>query len=258
MGDQTYLFIDGGHLRKYHAEATQRWFGQPADLDVDQVKQRLSATKCFFYDCVDDIQAAGETPQEFKARVDAQEAWFDKVQALSGTHVRLGSMTGTRKNKRQKQVDILLTVDMMNHAFRRNMALAILITGDQDFKPLVESMVNMGLHVQVRGDRRHTSWDLAAAADSYLPLTLRDYWWWSPEPLKDAFPIAHKHIGNPNLAGYTKLKDVTIDGNAAELFYGGSHYLVRYRLDQDFMVAVHENEQRLAQYCELEFESVTW
>ncbi len=47
-----------------------------------------------------------------------------------------------------------------------------LLTGDLDFKPLVQSLVDMGLHVEVAGDARHTSTDLADAADSYRPLSL--------------------------------------------------------------------------------------
>src|SRR5262245_9289366 len=121
MDEQTYLFVDGGHLRRHYPQTAQRWFGDEARLEVRQVKEKLQATKCFYYDCVDDIQGENESQESFEIRLREQEAQFAKIQEIYATHVQLGSMTGTRKNKRQKQVDILLAVDMLNHAFRRNM-----------------------------------------------------------------------------------------------------------------------------------------
>jgi uncharacterized LabA/DUF88 family protein len=38
---------------------------------------------------------------------------------------------------------------MMNHAIRQNMRRAVLVTGDADFKPLVESMVQIGMFVEI-------------------------------------------------------------------------------------------------------------
>jgi uncharacterized LabA/DUF88 family protein len=50
----------------------------------------------------------------------------------------------------------------MNHSFRRNMTKAVLIAGDQDFKPVVESLVQAGTWVTV-----------VSAARSIIPRTPR-------------------------------------------------------------------------------------
>jgi len=188
MIEQTYLFIDGGHLRRYYAESVSEWFEGESELDFNIVKNTFRALKCFYYDCLDDIKHDGETDSDFSIRVTKQEAYFNEIREIYGTHVRLGSLTGSAKNKRQKKVDILLAVDMMNHATRRTMSKAILLAGDRDFEPVVESLVEMGLIIEVAGDERHTSKDLASAADSYRKIAFDDYFAWSSEALKSKYP----------------------------------------------------------------------
>lgn len=167
-------------------------------MDFNLVKNAFHALKCFYYDCLDDIKRSGETDFDFNARVAQQEAFFNNIRELFGTHVRLGSLTGTAKNKRQKKVDILLAVDMLNHANRRTMGRAVLLAGDRDFEPVVESLVEMGLIITVAGDERHTSKDLAAAADAYRKIAFDDYFAWSSEDLKSKYPRPTKWDG-PNM-----------------------------------------------------------
>jgi uncharacterized LabA/DUF88 family protein len=195
MIEQTYLFIDGGHLRRYYFESVSEWFEGQSELDFNIVKNAFRALKCFYYDCLDDIKRNGETDSDFSMRVAKQEAYFNEIRELYGTHVRLGSLTGSAKNKRQKKVDILLAVDMMNHATRRTMSRAILLAGDRDFEPVVESLVEMGLIIEVAGDIRHTSKDLAYAADFYRAITFNDYFAWSSESLKSKYPQPNKWTG---------------------------------------------------------------
>ena len=51
------------------------------------------------------------------------------------------------KNGRSKRVDISLATDMLGHAHRKNYDVAILVTGDEDFVPLVEAVVGEGRRV---------------------------------------------------------------------------------------------------------------
>ena len=78
---------------------------------------------------------------EFEEGKQKQEMELNRIRKVYGTHVRLGSLTGIEKKRRQKEVDILLAVDMMNHAVRQNMTRAVLLSGERDFKPLIESLV---------------------------------------------------------------------------------------------------------------------
>ena len=170
-----YLFVDAGHLRANFAKAIEAWCGQPHDLDVERLRTVFDAEKVFYYDCIDDALRVGETRDQLASRIEAQETFFREVNSCFGTHVRLGSITGAGKKRRQKEVDILIAVDAMNHAVRQNMDRAMLLTGDRDFVPLVETLVQFGLVVEIAGDLHATSDVLLDAADKYRPLGLSTY-----------------------------------------------------------------------------------
>jgi hypothetical protein len=118
----------------------------------------------FYYDCIDNEKKNGESQTDFDARVAAQEEYLDAIDALEGFHVRRGHLASGR-NKQQKEVDVLLAVDMMNHAFSRNMTKALLISGDRDFRPVVQSVAAIGTYVQVMYRKETGAKPLGNAAD---------------------------------------------------------------------------------------------
>jgi uncharacterized LabA/DUF88 family protein len=63
--------------------------------------------------------------------------------------MRLGSLRGAPKKRRQKEVDVLLAADMLTHGYDGNMDKAILIAGDLDFRRVVEALVRRGVFVEV-------------------------------------------------------------------------------------------------------------
>lgn len=44
------------------------------------------------------------------------------------------------KTRGSKQVDISLSVDMLMHANRKNYVVAVLVAGDEDYAPLVDTV----------------------------------------------------------------------------------------------------------------------
>jgi len=51
------------------------------------------------------------------------------------------------KGRRSKRVDISLATDMLTHAHRKNYDIAILVSGDEDYVPLVEAVAAEGCRV---------------------------------------------------------------------------------------------------------------
>ncbi|MGD1808178.1 NYN domain-containing protein [Dapis sp. BLCC M126] len=189
----TYLFIDGGYLRDKYEKATSKWFNNDIvdvrNINFAAIKSHFKAKKVFYYDCLDEIQNKNEKDEDFEARKSKQKDDFNQIRSLEGYHVKLGSLVGTPNNKRQKEVDVLLTVDMMNHTIRNNMTNAVLIAGDRDFKPVVESLVNMGMYVKIASDPRSTSSEFRYAADNYIPLSFDNYYSWSSQELRNKYPF---------------------------------------------------------------------
>jgi uncharacterized LabA/DUF88 family protein len=192
-----YLFVDAGHLRANFERVTQLWCGTVGEFNPAQLRSLFGVQKVFYYDSIDDAVRPGESDSDYAARIDKQERFFREVSSVYATHVRLGSISGTGKKRRQKEVDILIAVDAMNHAVRQNMDHVILLTGDRDFTPLVETLVQLGLIVEVAGDLHFTSDALKEAADHYRPLTLNSYLQLMPTHGQRAVPAGFSLTSQP-------------------------------------------------------------
>jgi len=250
MADETYAFIDGGHLRHNHPRVARDWFGVEPSLNPNCFRNVFHASKVFYYDSLPEPEK-GENPDDYQRRVSRQEELFRGLKRAYGTHVREGILVGGKKTS-QKQVDILLAVDAMTHAVRGNMKNVALVTGDQDFKPLVEALVGLGLHVHLWGDLQHTSNDLADAADVYVPMSLTIYHSMTDEAEKKRVPL-------PRAAAVSRddcklIREGTVGGMPAELLLSPSEaWAVVIRLPAGEVWYTHRENPRLLKFCELEY-----
>jgi uncharacterized LabA/DUF88 family protein len=209
MTADTYLFIDGEYLRQIHRDAMRAFFDLDGELDIDTAKHQAGAVRAFFYDSLDDVPREGESPEDCKARLAPLEGFFSRTRDLSGVHVRLGTVAGKRR-RRQKEVDILLATDMLTHGFNGSMRRAILVAGDLDFRPIVETLVRNGVLVEVWYHRSSVAKDLPGAADFGREISFRDLYSWNTGAFKEAHPIPHEQW--PGGAPYGELVKI---GSAA-------------------------------------------
>lgn len=72
------------------------------------------------------------------------------------------------KAGRSKQVDVTLTTEMLTHAHRDNYDVAVLVSGDGDYVPLVEAVKDEGKRVAV--------WALASGLSPKLKLAADHFW----------------------------------------------------------------------------------
>ncbi len=234
----TYLFIDGGYLRDKYKKAIYEWFNNDVvdlrNINFAAIKSHFKAKKVFYYDCLDEIKNKNEEDEDFEARKSKQKDDFNQIRSLEGYHVKLGNLVGTPKNKRQKEVDVLLTVDMMNHTIRNNMTNAVLIAGDRDFKPVVESLVSMGMYVKIASEPRSTSPEFRYAADNYIPLSFDNYYSWSSQELRNKYPIPKVDRQRPsNDAHLLKQGKVKVKGYKAELFQKDNEFILFFEKRED-------------------------
>ena len=197
----TYLFIDGGHLRAGFKKCMSRYHDGDVDLSIQATTHALrklsvniaNPQKIFYYDCVDELQGGNESDEDLARRVKAQEDRFNAIRDSPGWHVREGRLVGERK-PRQKRVDVLLAVEMLSHAFNKNMQEAILIAGDDDFTPLVEELLRHGTFVQVWSDRRSGSPHLRHTADFGRSIGYRFYWHLTHHAFQEKHPLPDNSI----------------------------------------------------------------
>jgi uncharacterized LabA/DUF88 family protein len=256
-----YLFIDGGHLRTNYRQTMSPWFGGDGRIDFNRVKDTFKAEKCFYYDCRDDLKRDGESDDGYAARVAEQDSYFNAIQEIPGCHVRLGNLAGQGKKKRQKEVDILLAVDILNHAVRDNLLRATLLTGDRDFKPVVDSLVQMGVFISVAGDQTHMSKELAWAADSFTPLTFSHYFDWTDRKLQQKYALGVRQINMPP-AHVQTTRVGTWRGTPVTLSMapGGHVFYIdvpKYQ-DADHLAFEGNDPDRMTLYFELQYGKVEW
>lgn len=165
-----YMFIDGAYLRERAKSVGDTWFGTPIELDY----RKLAAghLKTFYYDCLP-TKKDSESDTEFQARRGEQEAFFNTLRSYTGWHVSEGLAKWRKKSgSTQKEVDILIAVDMLTHTHRRNTGSLSFVAGDQDFRPLVEAVVREGMYVTLWYEPTSISQDLLHEADDGYRLGL--------------------------------------------------------------------------------------
>jgi uncharacterized LabA/DUF88 family protein len=165
-----YLFIDGGCLR-----ATIQAISKSVCGNEDRIRPLFPSIgagfrKSYFYDAIP-AQEHGEDLASYERRVETAHGDFDRIRSLDRFHVALGEIKGRKGNRRQKQVDVRLAVDMLSHAFRGNFAEATLLAGDDDFIPLVEALVREGVEVTIWHPSQ-ASEQLLAVADNRREFSL--------------------------------------------------------------------------------------
>jgi uncharacterized LabA/DUF88 family protein len=192
-----YKFIDGAYFERCLADYGRDWLGGKPVFDPSKVKS--DAQKVFYYDALP-IPRKGEPDADFEVRRKARMDFFAELKTSRGWHVIHGIAKRNRgAEAQQKEVDVLLTVDMLTHAHRRNMTEVRFIAGDLDFRPLTDAVVREGVFVTLEYDPEHAASDLIDTCDARIPW---DYWS-IVQLLKASFieenPVADRHTSDANL-----------------------------------------------------------
>jgi len=259
MDQTTYLFIDGSYAQRIFREAMQAVFGEADAFDVAKVTREARAFRTYYYDCPDDLKKPAEAEAHFEARKSAQDEFFAKVRTLRGVHLRLGTLKGQRRRE-QKEIDVLLAVDMLEHGLNRNMTHAVLVAGDLDFRPVVEALVRNGVFVEIWCEKSSAASELPWAADFGRELRWPDLWNWA----NDSFSAAHtvpsnadfrEPIYRENLLKEGKLNDC--DVIVMRRPSTGSTVL-QYKRSSGLVTFEHRDVGILTRYFEMLYGSVDW
>jgi len=268
MAENEYLFIDGGYFTARFAEVVTRMFTleQLPDFNLTAVQRQFGAQKLFYYDCLDDVARPGETAEQTSERITEQERRFAQFSALPGVHVRLGTLSGSKQKKlRQKEVDVQLAVDMLTHAFSRNMTRATLIAGDLDFRPIVHALVQLGTYVRLCYLPSSVARDLRAAADEGVEITVAMAHSWT----NLEFQMVHQIPQTIEAGSHHQFADSlirshgTIAGHKAELrFHDGNQWFVimmpDYPSPYRYRMIYHRDYPLLEKYVSVTEGPVHW
>ena len=138
-----------------YSEKVQSWgeyAGGSQYRSVGAAGRRLSLARIIYYDAIPD---SGADP--------LIQAYWETVELLADTEIGFGAVRG--RPRRQKRVDGLIAVDMLEGAFTKIFDVAILVAGDSDFVPMVNAVRRRGVMVVVSAAEWSLSEELRRSAD---------------------------------------------------------------------------------------------
>lgn len=148
------VFIDNQHLKKQLIDKLGEGLHKFL-LDYEALSKLLCEDvgvemfRTYIYDC----------------EMQSNERLLSKLNQISGFEVKKGTIQHNERGYRQKQVDILLALDMIKMSLRNRIEEIILITGDADFVPVVQFVKEQSVKVHLRTGFTYSR-ELANACDS--------------------------------------------------------------------------------------------
>lgn len=275
----TYIFIDGGYLLRQYRDVTTPWFGGDKQIDLRLALQGLTNRQyawmsfdvatplvdrvmiAFYYDCLVDEKKANQNSQDHEKQVEEQRDRLNELRGVDDCHIRLGSLKGPKR--KQKEVDVLIAVDMMAHAARGNMDKAVLVTGDLDLRPAVEALVQLGVSVQIVAYDKTTSTELTWAASSYRKLGFKDFYDWTNEQSRSEFPIPRKTDFLQIFEGMKRIKEGSMNGERCSAYESEGGYVVDFSRSKGTRGLSghsfsHKSLPRLELYFRLAYKDILW
>ena len=170
-GERVMVFIDGNNL--YHS--LKHVVGR-TNLDFNGFTGRLvqdrQLIRVYYYNAPlnrEDDEEKYRQQQSFFDSLDTVPYLTKKFGRLEKRLVKQTLPDGTFVSAPtyvEKGVDTFIVIDMLSHAYKDNYDTAILVSGDEDFAVLVETVKDIGKHVEVAN--LGGSYILRQAADKYV------------------------------------------------------------------------------------------
>ena len=105
------------------------------------------------------------------AQYKRQQKFLATLQNTDGVIVRLGRLVQRKGVLVEKGVDVLLTTDMLTHAFQNDYDTAILVSGDGDFAEVVSAVTRQGRKVKNAAFKSARSGALVKVSHTFIELT---------------------------------------------------------------------------------------
>jgi len=255
--ERTYLFIDGAYAQDIYRRAMESVFGVAGEISVQAILSQVQPFRTYYYDCLDETKRDAETDVEFRTRLDSQERYFEELRSLRGVHLQLGTLTGA-KRRRQKEVDVLLAVDMMTHGFNQNMTRAVLLSGDLDFRPVVDALVRRGVFVEIWYEKTTTAKELYWAADLGQPLDWHTIRNWSDSSFLSTHALPRETSAHSSIAGVL-VRSGTFQGRAAEIIKPSpGPFILKVHRVEGIVWMEHEDQRVLDGYFSVMNGPIDW
>ena len=158
MEDRIAIFIDGSNL--YHAlETTFKRHSLNFNEFISKLCGSRPLFRTYYYNVFQDPTKWPDTHKE-------QQEFIDVLNKTPYLEVRLGGTKLAQGVSVEKGIDIMLATDLLYSAWNDFYDTAILVSGDSDFAYALQTVKNMGKHVEVAYFEKMVSKELLEIADN--------------------------------------------------------------------------------------------
>jgi len=162
------IFVDGGYVDRVLLDEFNR-----TRISYGKLSQKLAAgreiLRTYYYHCPP-YQSHSPTPEE-RNRFSNAERFFASLNQLPRYEVRLGKLARHRRDDgsieyKQKGVDILLAIDLVQLSAKNLITHAVLFASDSDYVPAIHRAKDNGVTIHlVHGNRSNISSNLWTECD---------------------------------------------------------------------------------------------
>lgn len=183
-----YLFIDGGCFRSLFTNYSRIFPISIDQLGFDNVIKGFD--RVFYYDAPPP-QKHNENDDVYQKRLDEFDGFLDQIGSYAGVHIYEGEIRPNRgrRGAEQKTVDVKIAVDILTFSTQHSLTSCSLLTGDLDFKPLIDAVVQNGTEVELWYPRQNTNRNLILSADKKRPITIRVVGQWRKYGMSVEYPL---------------------------------------------------------------------
>ena len=161
--NKVMIFIDGSNL--YHVLIKNCGRSDLKFLDfankLTGPKRRLE--KIYYYNVRQELQGKIKIPEE-------QQKFLTSLHKISKLEVKLGIWKEQNGSIVEKGVDVMLATDLVLHAVKNNFDTAIIVSGDGDFFPAMETVKKEGKRVEVAAFESNISREATASSNNVIKL----------------------------------------------------------------------------------------
>lgn len=180
-----YLFIDGASFESTIKSMCGRYLPSDEVLEFVNFNAFSGFQRTFYYDSYPKIDSIDEKDPKYtkKSKI------FDEIKRAKNCHVHTGVLRHRekKKTKEQKGVDVMLAIQVMQHAYQGNMDEAHILTSDLDFFPVFDALTQTRVSTILIYDPKKTADDLVYSADRAQNITYGEIYQWLKAPERDYF-----------------------------------------------------------------------
>jgi len=145
MPERAAVFIDGGYLDKVLYNLGRL---RPDYLRFsDKVCRGTERFRTYYYHCMP--HQSNPPTEDERGRYASMDRFVHSLRRLTRFEVALGRLQRIDGDYRQKGIDTLLSIDLVELAATGQIAKAILVTGDSDFVPAIKRAKAKGVIVDL-------------------------------------------------------------------------------------------------------------